>query len=107
ALAPAVSCVVRLKLAAAHYVDADLCRDPVIRLFKHRQRRQGRCPLYPQKQTWFGTNVMSALCQKQTFAASVRRHPSVRKTSLSQAFGELGEIVRSTKRKHFVQIRDA
>jgi len=32
---------------------------------------------------------------------------SVRKTGLPQAFGELGEIVRSTKGKHFVQIRDA
>src|SRR5262249_44781007 len=26
-----------------------------------------RCPLYPQKRTWIGTLVMSALCQKQTF----------------------------------------
>ena len=25
-----------------------------------------RCLLYPQKRTWFGTMVMSALCQKQT-----------------------------------------
>jgi hypothetical protein len=51
--------------------------------------------------------AMSALCQKQTFAEPVRRHPSVRKTSLPQALGEFGKIVRSTKRKHFVQIRNA
>src|SRR6516165_8803011 len=25
------------------------------------------CPLYPQKRTWIGTVLMSALCQKQTF----------------------------------------
>jgi hypothetical protein len=28
-----------------------------------------RCPLYPQKRTWFSTVVMSALCQKRTFAS--------------------------------------
>src|SRR6516225_3330698 len=28
----------RLKLAAAHYVDADLCRDPVIRQLRHGAR---------------------------------------------------------------------
>ena len=27
-----------------------------------------RCPLYPQKRTWIGRGVMSALCQKQTSA---------------------------------------
>jgi hypothetical protein len=27
----------------------------------------GRCPLYPQKRTFGGAFVMSALCQKQTF----------------------------------------
>ena len=26
-----------------------------------------RGPLYPQKRTWIGTVVVSALCQKQTF----------------------------------------
>src|SRR6516164_7552881 len=26
-----------------------------------------RCPLYPQKRTWFSAVVMSALCQKRTF----------------------------------------
>jgi len=25
-----------------------------------------RCPLYPQKRTWIGTSLMSALCQKRT-----------------------------------------
>jgi len=37
----------------------------------------GQCPLYPRKQTWFGTFVMSALCQKQTslcYRGSIRMH---------------------------------
>jgi len=29
--------------------------------------RKQRGPLYPQKRTWIGTDVVSALCQKQTF----------------------------------------
>ena len=29
-----------------------------------------RCPLYPQKRTWFSTIVMSALCQKRTLVTS-------------------------------------
>ena len=31
-------------------------------------RRAELCPLYPQKRTWIGTAVMSALCQKRTHA---------------------------------------
>jgi len=30
----------------------------------------GECPLYLQKLTWIGTVLMSAKCQKQTFANS-------------------------------------
>jgi hypothetical protein len=26
------------------------------------------CPLYPQKRTWIGKALMSALCQKQTLS---------------------------------------
>ena len=33
-----------------------------------RGRASTRCPLYPQKRTWIGTAVMSALCQKRTHA---------------------------------------
>jgi hypothetical protein len=33
--------------------------------------RSASCPLYPQKRTWIGTVLMSALCQKRTSAVSL------------------------------------
>src|SRR5262245_21875193 len=39
---------------------------------KRRHRRAfGRCPLYPQKQTSLAAMVMSALCQKRTYAVQL------------------------------------
>jgi len=32
------------------------------------RRKSGQCPLYPQKQTLELSRVMSALCQKRTYA---------------------------------------
>src|SRR5262249_16742325 len=68
----------------------------------------GRCPLYPQKRTLLCGPSTSAKCQKRTFALSnvVGLVCSVRKPSFSQAFRILGEMVRSTQRKHFAQVGD-
>jgi NAD(P)-dependent dehydrogenase (short-subunit alcohol dehydrogenase family) len=42
-----------------------------------------RCPLYPKKRTWLSTIVMSALCQKQTYAVQ---------QSTSAAIAGIGEF---------------
>jgi hypothetical protein len=45
------------------------------------------CPLYPQKRTWLGTIVMSALCQKRTNGSAAK----IRYSMISSARPDKGK----------------
>src|SRR5262249_46860923 len=54
-----------------HFAPIDRCRSRRLHFVERRKFQLGLpCSLYPQKRTFIGANVMSALRQKQTFCAA-------------------------------------